>query len=324
MTETVLRALDLLPFFVATYGTLILFGTLWYALAIMSTQKSFSLGALVANIFPPRFYFSRSGFIDLMFYLLDKLTGFVQRYVTLVISTFAMAALFSPLLRNLPIAEKGVEPGAIVLGACLLIYFCWKEFVDFLVHYWFHKIPCLWELHKVHHSATSLIPLTSLRGNPVEKIIVFNLRAVLSSIPLVIICFVVDVDIVVFAGYAALFNKAVTVFTLDPLRHSHLPINLGILDRIFISPHMHQVHHSKLEHHWDKNFATNLAIFDWMFGTAYRPENGEVIRYGIGTDEEDAEYQTVRGALVSPVVKTWLKLIERKPELQPAVEEARS
>ena len=34
------------------------------------------------------------------------------------------------------------------------------DFVTFLTHYAFHKIPFLWEFHKIHHSATSMNPFT--------------------------------------------------------------------------------------------------------------------------------------------------------------------
>ena len=39
----------------------------------------------------------------------------------------------------------------------------------------FHKIPALWEFHKVHHSAEVMTPLTELRQHPVEIIVVVNL-----------------------------------------------------------------------------------------------------------------------------------------------------
>ena len=34
-----------------------------------------------------------------------------------------------------------------------------------------HKIPILWEFHKIHHSATSLNPITQYRLHPLELLI---------------------------------------------------------------------------------------------------------------------------------------------------------
>ncbi|SLJ87614.1 sterol desaturase family protein [Novosphingobium mathurense] len=108
--------------------------------------------------------------------------------------------------------------------------------------------------------------------------------------------------LVLIFAYSGLFNKVITTVTLDPLRHSHFPIGLGPFDRIFISPHMHQVHHSKLVHHWDRNLATNLALLDWIFGTAYRPGKGEMLVYGIGAEADDRQFTSLKGILVDPVV----------------------
>ena len=64
--------------------------------------------------------------------------------------------------------------------------------------------------------------------------------------------------------------------------HSHIPITYGRwVDRILVSPIIHQVHHGKDVPHRDKNFGNALSLFDWIFGTWYRPRKGEVIRYGI-------------------------------------------
>ena len=52
------------------------------------------------------------------------------------------------------------------------------------------------------------------------------------------------------------------------LQHSHMWIAFrGMLGRIFVSPAHHQVHHSDNPKHFDKNFGSCLALWDWMFGT---------------------------------------------------------
>jgi sterol desaturase/sphingolipid hydroxylase (fatty acid hydroxylase superfamily) len=99
--------------------------------------------------------------------------------------------------------------------------------------------------------------------------------------------------------------QMLTLFTLDPLRHSHLPMGFGPLDYVIISPLMHQAHHSSAEIHWDKNFGTNLSIFDWLFGTAYRPAKDEKFQFGIYgcSDAELQEFNTLWGAYISPVIR---------------------
>ena len=59
------------------------------------------------------------------------------------------------------------------------------------------------------------------------------------------------------------------------LQHSHMWIAFrGVLGRIFVSPAHHQVHHSGNPKHFNKNFGSCLALWDWMFGTLYVPAEG--------------------------------------------------
>ena len=39
------------------------------------------------------------------------------------------------------------------------------------------------------------------------------------------------------------------------------------------SPHFHHWHHSADPTTWDKNFAGELPLVDWAFGTLYRPDH---------------------------------------------------
>lgn len=108
--------------------------------------------------------------------------------------------------------------------------------------------------------------------------------------------------------------KLATIFSFDALKHSQFSVRLGWLEGILISPHMHQVHHSSLERHWDKNYGTNLSIYDWLFRTAYKPRQNEEIVYGIyGLDAAGlARFSTFRGALASPVASMVKLLMPRR------------
>jgi len=54
-------------------------------------------------------------------------------------------------------------------------------FLAYELGYWFnhwlsHKVPFLWEFHKVHHSATVLTPLTNFRVHPIYAVSPTSLR----------------------------------------------------------------------------------------------------------------------------------------------------
>ena len=77
---------------------------------------------------------------------------------------------------------------------------------------------------------------------------------------------------------------------------SRSPAALG---RIFVSPAHHQVHHSGNPKHFNKNFGSCLALWDWMFGTLYVPEKErEPLSFGF-PDRADAH--TFKGELVDPL-----------------------
>ncbi len=56
-----------------------------------------------------------------------------------------------------------------------LSYFIFDDFTKYWVHRFMHKWPLLWALHKVHHSAETLNPITVYRTHPLEGV-VFSIR----------------------------------------------------------------------------------------------------------------------------------------------------
>ena len=72
------------------------------------------------------------------------------------------------------------------------------------------------------------------------------------------------------------------------LRHSHIDISYWKwLEYIIISPAQHQVHHSVLKQHHDKNFGVALAVWDWLFGSLHHSEKIENLKLGIHIDQKD-------------------------------------
>jgi sterol desaturase/sphingolipid hydroxylase (fatty acid hydroxylase superfamily) len=71
------------------------------------------------------------------------------------------------------------------------------------------------------------------------------------------------------------------------------------------------VHHSGNPKHFNKNFGSCLALWDWMFGTLYVPQKErEPLIFGFA-DHPNAH--TVQGELVEPLINAAAHL---KPLLQ--------
>ncbi len=100
-----------------------------------------------------------------------------------------------------------------------LVLFLAYEFGYWLDHYLKHKVPALWELHKVHHSANVLTPLTVFRIHPLDAVIFSNILGV---------CLGVANGVSTYA-----FGKTTTAFTID---------DTNILLVIFIHVYVHLQH----------------------------------------------------------------------------------
>lgn len=91
------------------------------------------------------------------------------------------------------------------------------------------------------------------------------------------------------------------------LRHSHVWMPWGDrLEKIFISPAMHQIHHSDRPAHFDRNMGTVLAIWDRLFGTHIPSSEVKRVRFGLG--RKDPGHQSVYQAYSQPFVENWLRL----------------
>lgn len=112
------------------------------------------------------------------------------------------------------------------------VFFIVEDFSRFALHRAMHKVPFLWRLHRVHHSATVLTPLTLLRVHSLEMVLYyFRGLAVFSVVAGTFIYFagsqlstlqVLGVD-----AFGLLFNA----FAAN-LRHSHIWLGFGVFESV--------------------------------------------------------------------------------------------
>ena len=180
-------------------------------------------------------------------------------------------------------------------------------FLAYELGYWFnhwlsHKVPLLWEFHKVHHTAQVLTPLTNFRVHPVDTWIFANILAFSAAVANGFGNYLFGDTAYQYALSDTNIILVLFIHAYVHLQHSHMWIAFtGALGRIFVSPAHHQVHHSDNPKHFNKNFGSCLALWDWMFGTLYVPQKQrEKLTFGFA-DHPDAH--TVKGELVMPLVK---------------------
>ncbi len=206
------------------------------------------------------------------------------------------------------------------LGLALLYglgVFLVRDFKHYWVHRAFHS-RWLWEFHKVHHSAPVMVPVTASRIHFVEKIVERIASLVCVGLYAGLFYYLCGGEI----SRYTLFGVTYLVFVFNALaanlRHSHVWLSFGpVVERVLNSPAQHQIHHSDAPRHFNKNFGTNLSIWDWMFGTLYTTTSTPE-RINFGTGKRDAErYLTVYSLIVTPFVEIARKL-NRPRAAQPA------
>ena len=187
----------------------------------------------------------------------------------------------------------------VVIGFSVLLVVA-DDFAYFVWHWLAHKVPFLWTMHRVHHSAEVLTPLAGFRQHPVEFMMVPVFRSLGSALVAGPAFYLIAGEPMVLAGFGVGLVSAIFALPLQQLTHSHVPVSWGDrLNRIFICPATHQIHHSADPAHRDKNMGGYLAIWDRMAGTLCLPKPGEQLTYGLG-DPTRPPLVSLRVALLQP------------------------
>jgi sterol desaturase/sphingolipid hydroxylase (fatty acid hydroxylase superfamily) len=270
--------------------------------------------SVLAYLFPKKIYLHKSAIADYQFFVVDRILYVILFPVlALLISPFAdwitatMTDKFGALSRPLQAGSGWM------LLAVTLLQIAWIDFMLYYIHYLFHKVPALWEFHKVHHSAEVMTPITAYRMHPLELFTNMNLTALGTAALVGVLGYltgstdgthpelrILGINVVQFAFYVVGFN----------LRHSHVPLGYGpVISQVFVSPWMHQVHHSRETRHLDKNMGFIFSFWDRMFGTLYVPKNGEQFELGL-SDGEHVRFHSLPALYFRPIanlLRRWFK-----------------
>jgi len=268
---------------------------------------------LIAFLFPKHVYGHRSAIADYWFFIVNKLL-FALAFGGLIAVTSYVVGVVGGALRAVAVSPELPVPSWFAVLFATLMPALAMDFGLWLGHWLLHKLPVLWEFHKVHHSAEVLTPLTAARVHPLEDAINILFSGLCGGIALALCQFLFGPGANVFSPMQ--LNVLVAIFYLFGfhLRHSHiwLPYK-GIWGKLFVSPAHHQLHHSVAQRHWDRNLGFGFAIWDWMFGTLYPVDEHEAIRIGMNGHEE-AEYHSVRAMYLLPFIKAWRRIRGRRDD----------
>ena len=261
-------------------------------LYVRSERAVASVRGFLGFIFPKHVYMSPSALLTMRYYFVNGVVTAFIRFSAVVLSATQVAIWIAAFLEESfgPNLNAPVGAGAILAFSILIIMA--QDLADYLVHNLFHRVPVLWEFHKVHHCPEQITPFTNAQTHPVESITRGVTFALLGGV------------VIGFFNYQFLapvqeftvFGVGLIFFAFGLLanfRHSHIWLAYPKgLSKVLSSPAMHQIHHSKAPEHIDKNFAIIFSLWDWMFGTIYVPEKREELTLGLA-DEDASNYDSL-------------------------------
>ena len=173
--------------------------------------------------------------------------------------------------------------------AQFVIFLVLKDLLEWGVHNLLHGIPRLWEFHKLHHSILELDWIGNFRFHWMEIVVYKGL----TYLPLVILG--IDGNVIL---WVAVFGTLI-----GHLNHSNLRWQYGPLRYVVNSPRMHVWHHDVVLHGLHgQNFGIVFSVWDWLFGTAYMPEDEEQPER-LGFEGMEAFPEGLPGRLVYPFWK---------------------
>ena len=139
-----------------------------------------------------------------------------------------------------------------------LVCFLIRDFLEWNIHRALHTVPCLWKFHQLHHSIEQLDWAATFRSHWGEIVI----YQTLIYLPLVILG----------VSDGVIFTLLVVVLLIQELSHANLRWDWGPLRYVVNSPRFHAWHHAvELHGKGGQNFGVTLAVWDWLFRTAYWP-----------------------------------------------------
>lgn len=258
--------------------------------------------ALRLKLFHSKILLHPSSVLDLKIFLFNLL--FKSLFLAPILgSAFGLSVLSLNFLRTMaPDFEGLIHLNQLTASIVYtLLFFVISDFFRFGHHYLMHNITFLRNFHRLHHSAEVLTPLTLFRAHPVEVFLAQLRNVLITSLSLTLSVFLFPenlkaIDILGVNLFGMLFN-----LLGSNLRHSSIALSFGWLEYLFISPRMHQIHHSQDKLHFTKNLGVSLSLWDQLAGTFYRPLYNEEwnLVYGI-KNAELLESRNLKKSLLFP------------------------
>jgi len=142
--------------------------------------------------------------------------------------------------------------------------------VGYLSHRTMHAWPAMWRFHRVHHSDDFVDVTTTYRTHPVETVWRFLFA-------------IVPVWLLGIPAQAVMIQRLLQA-TNGVIEHGNIrlwPRLDRVLSRVWVTPNVHKIHHSRDVSETNSNYANLLTIYDRLLGTYTPSSRADGVVYGL-------------------------------------------
>lgn len=277
-------------------------------------ENRLSFRAFVSFLLPNDIWHNASAWLDVRYF-------FFHQILRVAIYGVFLAGVLNLIFQIITGGDNPIKAGELTIDSnvtrvvisalYMFVIIAFVDFVSYGIHYLQHKVPFLWEFHKVHHSLEVMHPLSNYREHPIDNIIyavgtgsayglcmgvVSNLFGFVPGVPRLL-----GVPLLILAFNILGYN----------LRHSHVWLRWpGRWSTLFASPAHHHIHHSCHPDHIDKNFAFMFPCWDILFRTYHLPETNKDVRFGVSIHYE-TEFNSCLGIYFIPFRNAFAPSLKR-------------
>jgi len=141
------------------------------------------------------------------------------------------------------------------------------DLLGYFGHILLHRVGFLWRFHAIHHSSRMLDVWNAQRFHIGEQLF----YPILLMVPMAMIGFPTG-ELVI----ASVLFRALSTFT-----HANVKVPLGPLKYVLNNPQFHLWHHAaSVDPRRNVNYGDSLSCWDYLFGTAYMPEERSDLKLG--------------------------------------------
>ena len=187
-----------------------------------------------------------------------------------LVQSYVLAWLIGRLIAALEEGAGAWRPSVLAswpVAAQVAFFVVTHDLYIYWFHRWQHASPLLWRLHEAHHSVESVDWIAASRSHALEILV----NQTVEFAPMVLLG--ADPRVPLIKGMiGAVWGMWI---------HANVGVRTGRLQWIVNGPEAHRWHHAVDLDARGHNFATKLALWDRLFGTAWLPEGRKPSGYGL-------------------------------------------